>query len=199
MCKVQCQLHPLVLQSAWCFSGRYWILLLGQSRRAGNNAIFCALLLVLMVRARCHRCSHRAFADLVQKQCHAFIHFEVLSSQTLSSQHQAFPLPGRARPFQGPSIFRRSCILDSVHCRCSLPPPLGPSPGTPLGLSSGGADLTEAQRECNRGGTVLGMGTLGGPLLLWRWSGGPASSGCLSPELWEMAGNCAPDTSRARC
>ena len=60
-------------------------------------------------------------------------------------------------PFQGPSIFRRSCILDSFHRRCSQPPPLGPSPGTPLGLSAGGADLAEALRERN-GGAVPHLG-----------------------------------------
>lgn len=65
-------------------------------------------------------------------------------------------------PFQDLSIFRRSCILDSVHCRCSLPPPLGPPPGTPFGLSAGGADLAEAPPEWNGGGTVLGTGTPGG-------------------------------------
>lgn len=68
-------------------------------------------------------------------------------------------------PFQGPSIFRRSCILDSVHRRCSLPPPpLGPSPGTPLGLSVGGADLAEALRERNGGGTGPVTGTLTGAI-----------------------------------
>lgn len=62
-------------------------------------------------------------------------------------------------PFQDLSIFRRSCILDSVHCRCSLPPPLGPPPGTPFGLSAGWADLagappgqSRAERRWHRAG-----------------------------------------------
>lgn len=57
------------------------------------------------------------------------VHFEVSLSQTWNYQRCAFPLAGRAVPFQGPSIFRRSHALDIGHCRCSLPPPLGPSPG----------------------------------------------------------------------
>lgn len=102
-------------------------------------------------------------------------------------------------PFQGPSIFRRSCILDSVHHRCSLPPPLGPSPGTLLGLSAGGTDLAEALQERNGGGTVPGTGTLGGLLLPRGCLGGPASSPCPSPELSEMAFNCVVGISRTRC
>lgn len=88
-------------------------------------------------------------------------------------------------PFQGLSIFRRSCVLDSVHCRCSLPPPLGPSPRTPFGLSAGRADLAGAPPEQNRGGTVLGMGTLGG---LWvpRGAGeGPQAHAVLYMNCWE--------------
>lgn len=84
-------------------------------------------------------------------------------------------------PFQGPSIFRRTCILDSVHHRCSLPPPLGPLPGTLLGLSAGGADLAEVLQERYGGGAVPGVGTLGGLSFPWGYSGGTVSLCCPSP------------------
>lgn len=69
----------------------------------------------------------------VEAALRTVVHFEVSLSQTWNSQHCAFPLAGRAVPFQEPSIFRRSRVLDIGHCRCSLPPPLGPSPGDLLG------------------------------------------------------------------
>lgn len=89
-------------------------------------------------------------------------------------------------PFQDLSIFRRSCILDCVHCRCSLPPPLGPPPGTPLGLSAGGADLAEAPPEQNRGGQkVLAMGMCGGLWLPRRAEEGQQAHAVPYMNCWE--------------
>lgn len=110
-------------------------------------------------------------------------------------------------PFQDLSIFRRSCILDCVHCRCSLPPPLGPPPGTPLGLSAGGANLAGAPPERNRGGQkVLAMGMSGGacgcPGVLGGgttshavpymncWEGRFTMLDAVASSLWDKQGKC---------
>lgn len=46
----------------------------------------------------------------------------------------------------------------------ALPPPLGPSPGTPLGLSAGGADLAEALRGPERRWRRAGHGDTWGAI-----------------------------------